>query len=351
MQQIKVKIVKVSDETPDTRSFYIERVDGLPISYAAGQFITLLFDINGRDVRRSYSLGSSPGFEKDVFITVKRKENGEISRKLQDCYRNGDLLTCLPPAGTFVKEARWGADLYYFFFAAGSGIVPVFSIAKSLLHEDPQARIVLCNQAVSEKNIIYKAQLEKIATQYENLEYLLYLSAPLDHETPVRRLNNLRVENIVKERLPNKEQCEKARFYLCGPTTFMRMVRFTLKLDGFNDEQIRQEQFVIQETRQPPPLINDTSPKHVKILSDEGVFEFDVQYPESILDAGKKAHITLPYSCGAAQCSTCAVRCVSGEVLMGKNDILTQKDLDRGFVLTCTGHPASDVILDYTNKN
>lgn len=348
MQPINVRIYKIVDETPDTRSFYLEQLDGSPIPYVAGQFITLLFQINGNEVRRSYSLGSSPGYEKDVFITVKRKENGEISRKLQDTYKNGDVLTCLLPSGKFIQENHWGTDLYYFFFAAGSGIIPIFGIIKSLLHQNSQAKIFLFNQASSEKSIIYKQQLENFDIQYENFEYLLYLSAPTNTATPVRRLNNLQVENIVKTKLPNQELRANARFYLCGPTTFMRMVRFTLKLDGFNDEQIKQEQFVIQETKQSPPLIKDTSPKHVKILSNEGAFEFDVQYPESILDAGKRAHIVLPYSCGAAQCSTCAVKCVSGEVLMSKNDILTQKDLDNKLVLTCTGHPTTNVVLDYT---
>ncbi|MFT4202588.1 MAG: iron-sulfur cluster-binding domain-containing protein [Chitinophagaceae bacterium] len=347
MQQIKVRIYKIVDETHDTRSFYIEQLDGTPIPYSAGQFVTLLFNINGHEVRRSYSLGSSPGYEKDVFITVKRKENGEISRKLLDAYQTGDILACLLPSGRFVREAQWGTDLYYFFFAAGSGIVPVFGIVKSLLHENPKARIFLFNQTVSDRNVIYKKQLEALAARYENLEYVLYMSAPTDTETPVRRLNNLQVERIVNQRLPHTSLRDNARFYLCGPMTFMRMVRFTLKLDGFADEQIKQEMFIIQENRRLPPLLKDTTPKHVKVLAEEGIFEFEVQYPESILAAGKKAHIALPFSCGAGQCSTCTVKCVSGEVLMSHNDILTQKDLDNGLVLTCTGHPVTDVVLDY----
>lgn len=349
MQQVKVRIDKIVDETPETRSFYIERLDGAPIPYVAGQFVTLLFQVNGNEVRRSYSLGSSPGYEKDVFITVKRKENGEISRKLQDSYKNGDELTILLPSGKFVRERHWGTDLHYFFFAAGSGIVPVFGIIKSILHENPKAKIFLFNQAVSEKTVIYNTQLQDIAAHYEHFEYILYLSAPINTHISVQRLNNLKVEQMVDERLQDAESRQNARFYLCGPTTFMRMVRFTLKLDGFGDEQIKQEQFIIQESKQALPLIKDTTLKHVKVLAHEGIFEFDVQYPESILAAGKRAHIELPYSCAAGQCSTCAVKCVSGEVVMGANNILTQKDLDGGMVLTCTGHPATDIVLDYTH--
>jgi len=351
MQQIKVRISKIVDETPDTRSFYLEQLDGAPIHYQAGQFLTLLFEINGNEVRRSYSIGSTPGYENEVFITVKRTENGEISRKLQDYYRTDDILTCLLPSGKFVRETNWGADLHYFFFAAGSGIVPIFGIIKSILHENPNAKIFLLNQSTSEKNIIYKEPLEKLDAQYPDFEYIQYLSAPISTAIPVRRLNNLQVERFVQERLTAASARANARFYLCGPTTFMRMVRFTLRLDGFDDEQIKQEQFVIQEIKQAPPLIKDISPKLAKIISEDGVFEFTVQYPETILAAGKKANITLPFSCNAGQCSTCAVHCVSGEVVMTQNDILTQKDLDGGLVLTCTGHPATDIVLDYTIKN
>lgn len=351
MQQVKVKIVKIVAETSDTMSFYLEQMDGIPIPYSAGQFVTLLFDINGHEVRRSYSLGSSPGYEKEVFITVKRKENGEISRKLQDSYRHGDELTILLPSGRFVKEAHWGTDLHYFFFAAGSGIVPIFGIIKSIFHENPSAKIFLLNQAASEKNIIYKKQLERLVAQYSSFEYILYLSGPTDTTIPVQRLNNLQVEQMVNQRLQDIEQRANARFYLCGPTTFMRMVRFTLKLDGFVDEQIKQEQFVIQEVKQSTPLIKDTSTKHVKVIAEEGIYTFEVHYPESILTAGKKAHVALPFSCSAGQCSTCAVKCILGEVVMSANDILTQKDLDSGLILTCTGHPATDIILDYTQKN
>ncbi len=261
------------------------------------------------------------------------------------------MLDCLLPSGRFIKEAHWGSDLYYFFFAAGSGIVPVFGIIKSILHQNPEAKIFLFNQASSERNIIYKESLEKIAATHDNFEYILYLSAPIQEKTPVRRLNNLQVENFVNKRLFSPTERENARFYICGPTTFMRMVRFTLKLDGFEDEQIKQEQFVIQEVRQAPPLIKETSPKHVKVIAEEGIFEFQVRYPESILSAGKKAHVPLPYSCGAGQCSSCAVKCLSGQVLMTQNDILTQKDMDNGLVLTCTGHPTTDIVLDYTLKN
>ncbi|PZP51899.1 MAG: oxidoreductase [Pseudopedobacter saltans] len=351
MQEIKVRISKIVDETPDTRSFYLEQLDGKSLDYVAGQFLTFIFSVNGREVRRSYSIGSTPGYENELFITVKRKENGEISRKMLDHFKEGDILTCLLPSGKFINESDWGNNLQYFFFAAGSGIVPVYGIIKSILHKNPNAPIFLLNQTTSEQDIIYKDGLSRLQNKYVNFEYQLFLSRPSTKSISVQRLNNLQVEKLVNDRVHNKEERENARFYVCGPTTFMRMVRFTLRLDGFREEQIKQEQFVIQENNYSAPLIVDKNNKHVKILAKEGIFEFEVQYPETILHAGKIAKVSLPFSCSAGQCSTCAVVCTSGEVVMTKNDILTDKDLTNGLVLTCTGHPATDIVLDYTLKN
>lgn len=351
MKEVELRISKIVEETADTRSFYLERLDGSPIAYKAGQFLTLLFHINGREVRRSYSLGSAPDYETDFFITIKRTENGEISRKLLDSYKVGDILTCLLPSGLFIKEIKWQKELHYFFFAAGSGIVPIFGILKSILHENPSAKVFLLNQVTSENKIIYQSQLEDLKNKYSGLEYILYLSQPIAHNIPVQRLNNLQVERLVDERLITEMDRQNARFFLCGPTTFMRMVKFTLKLDGFQEEQIKQEKFVIQEYKSVLPLMTDTSEKKVVVKSKGKISEFIVAYPETILAAGKKANIILPFSCEAGQCSTCAVRCTEGNVLMGHNDILTQKDLENGWILTCTGHPATDIVLDYTLKN
>src|ERR1041384_166132 len=128
MQTILLRIKKIIQETQQSKSFYFSLEDGDTLVYKAGQFITLLLNIDGKDFRRSYSLGSAPGIDEEPFITIKRIENGAVSRFLCDRLRQGDVLTSLSPAGRFTNIDA-NADMS-FFIAAGSGIVPVFSLMK-----------------------------------------------------------------------------------------------------------------------------------------------------------------------------------------------------------------------------
>jgi ring-1,2-phenylacetyl-CoA epoxidase subunit PaaE len=135
-------------------------------------------------------------------------------------------------------------------------------------------------------------------------------------------------------------------FYLCGSIAFMRMAQYTLKLLGYADDQIRKEQFVI-ETKTFVPLLNDASIKHVTVNIKQKQFGFDVQYPQSILNAALSNGIHLPYSCKAGICSACTAKCLQGNVVMGNNDVLTNNDIATGLVLTCVGYAATDILLQF----
>lgn len=346
MDFITVRITRIIDETADTKTFYLEASDKQPIPYEAGQFVTLVIQHGSSEVRRSYSLGSAPSHDNQLFITVKRKVNGEISRLLLDYYKVGDTLEVLPPSGKFVMEKI--SDIHhYFFFTAGSGIVPVFGLLKEILHQSPHVKITLINQSRDEENIIYKNDIARLVRDFSQLEYVQFYSAPIQHQLPVIRLNNAIAEKMIQERVDTTANKNKYRFFICGPTTFMRSVQFTVKLLGYADEQIRTEKFVIQQNNRHLPAIGAQTPKTVMVIFPLKKEHFTVQYPDTILQAAKKAKINLPYSCEAGQCSTCAVICTQGSVVMSVNDILTQKDLQRGFILTCSGHPTSDIELNY----
>lgn len=347
MDFIRLKITKIIPETPDTKSFYLQAVDDAALPYEAGQFITLVLLHHDEEIRRSYSLGSSPGAGNEVFITVKRRANGAVSRLLLDHYQVGDVLQVIPPSGRFVLEKETTIR-HYFFFTAGSGIVPVFGLLHEILGQRPEVRITLVNQSRNEENIIFRQRLLQLASDHPHLEYIQFLSAPIDHAQPVRRLNNAITEKIVSERIGNAADRLPFRFYICGPVPFMRAVQFTLRLMGYGDEQIFTEKFVIQEQKSPVPLLTDTTDKKVTTLFKHKTETFTVQYPETILHAAQRQKIVLPYSCNAGQCSTCAVICTHGKIVLAHNDILTDKDLQKGLVLTCTGHPVTDIVLDYT---
>lgn len=339
---LSFRIINIVHETPDTKSFYLEEVNGINVKYKPGQFLTFIFTDTGHEVRRSYSLGATPGIDASIFITVKRKPNGSISRRLFEHYKVGDTLNAIEPSGRFTIEGP--PSNHYVFIAAGSGITPVFSLIKYLLYYKPATTILLINQCRDEANIIYGTQLLQLQSQFKNRFTITQLfSQPSSHAYFSQRLNNTLVEMMIKRQLALYDIAQM-QCYICGPEVFMLMAQFTLKLMHFKDEQIHKEQFII--TPPPPaPLLEDTSPKHVIIQYKHNIYTIEAAYPSSILDAALKQGIPLPYSCKAGICSTCQATCTKGKVVMSINEVLTDKDVSEGKVLTCTGFAETDIEL------
>jgi ring-1,2-phenylacetyl-CoA epoxidase subunit PaaE len=352
MDTLKLRVKDIRPETPDTKTIFLERTDSRSLSYQAGQFLTLLLSFRGRELRRSYSFSTTPGIDPIPAITVKRVPNGEVSRYLLDHLRVGDILHTLPPAGRFTLDE---AAHSLVFIAAGSGIVPVFSLLKAALAlrsiSRPGAPIILITQQHDPGSSPFHAQLHALANEYgeDRLRWIEWLS--------IRdgRLNNWLLEEWILTLLPPVDhppqasapgQATQPVFYLCGPPAFMRMAQFTLRLLGFSDAQIKKENFTVEYVP-PPPLLTDTSPKRVTILRNDSPLHFEAAWPDTILRAAERHHITLPYSCRGGRCSTCAARCLSGKVKMSINEVLTEKELKEGWILTCVGYAETDVVLSF----
>ncbi|HVX51847.1 MAG TPA: 2Fe-2S iron-sulfur cluster-binding protein [Chitinophagaceae bacterium] len=337
--ELTFRVVDVIHETPDTKSFYLEHTQGAGVPYSAGQFLTFIFFEAGHETRRSYSLGSAPGVDDRMFITVKRKPNGSISRRLFEHCKTGDTLTAIEPSGRFVIEEPFAKR--YIFIAAGSGITPVFSLIKQLLFFKPAATVLLINQCRNETNVIYAQQLQHLQQQFAGRFTVTQLySQPVSHKYFSQRLNNTLFEICLKQQLA-RYSVSDMQCYVCGPPVFMLMAQFTLKLLHFKDEQIHKEQFVIIPPKS-TPLLHDTMPRLVKLRYRKKEYFLQVTYPASILDAALKEGIQLPYSCRAGICSTCMATCIHGKVVMSNNEVLTEKELAAGKILTCTGFAATD---------
>ncbi len=339
MLQLKVEAIKW--ETPDTATFYLSNVNGEKINYQAGQFITLIFSHHSNEIRRSYSLSSSPS-EDLLSITVKRIENGEISRFLLTKTQVGDIWTALAPAGKFVV-ADDIEEKEVFYFAAGSGIAPVYAHLKYLLSAPGNGRITLIYSSRKAESTLFYDELNKMITDHPERLTVIYLfsDAGLDR----KRLNNEMVNSLVERYLRSEK--EKAIFFICGPFVYMRMIRLTLIYMGFEADQIRKENFVL-ETITVPADIKNFAPQTIKLRFKHTEYDLVVGENQTILQAALQNNIALPYSCKAGICSSCTAICKSGKVEMAVNDVLTDTDLKHGWILTCTGHPASDdVVVDF----
>ncbi|GAB3687705.1 phenylacetate-CoA oxygenase/reductase subunit PaaK [Spirosoma flavus] len=342
---LKLRITRIISETADTRSYFLEPLDGKPVTYRAGQFLTLIVQHGGHEVRRSYSLSSALGEE--LQLTIKRVQNGEISRYLHDTLRVGDTLTSLQPAGRFTFDDSQMGDVVL--LGAGSGITPLFSLIKYILSTESARRVTLLYSNSNERSIIFRDELSFLEQQFPQRFRLFHLlSSPSDDWSGLRgRLNNVLLERLLPE-LIGTSDTETLRFFICGPGDYMRMAQFTLVFSSFRLDQIRRENFVVEPVvlTPPPTVANDQT----VLLRFRGR-EIEIQVPayKSILQAALDEGVTLPYSCRGGRCSTCAAHCLSGNIHMTINDVLTERDLADGWVLTCTGYPESEgVVIEIT---
>ncbi|MPR34940.1 2Fe-2S iron-sulfur cluster-binding protein [Salmonirosea aquatica] len=339
---LSLRIRNIISETSDTRTFVLELAEGGALSYEPGQFLTFLLHVQGHEVRRSYSMSSTPGVDEFPAVTIKRVTNGEISRYWHDHVEVGTRLTALPPAGRFVLEPAEGQPRDVVLIGAGSGITPLFSILKYVLTNEPESRVTLLYASRRERSIIFGRQLAEWQRGYpDRLEIVHVLSQPTDDWLGTRgRINNFRLERMIGRYL--HFPAERARFFLCGPFELMRTTEITLRFMGFEDDQIRKENFVIDPAPPPP---KHSEPHTIQLTFRSKTYALEVPAYTTILQAGLEQGIPIPYSCRGGRCATCAALCRSGTVRMSINDVLTDRDLAQGWVLTCTAYVESEGVV------
>lgn len=323
------RVVEIRVETPDVKTFVL--ADDAP--YKPGQFLTILSP-EGKE-RRSYSFSTSPEFDTQAAITVKRVTNGFVSRYLIDHVKVGDIVSISGPFGFFTLPEQVDGFKQVVFLAAGIGVTPILSLLKELLARQPKIPTTLIYSNSSVESTVFYEDLQKLQQQYAEqlrVEFLFSNSRDLARA----RLNKQLLPELLHEHL--KTGKNDTFFYLCGPFPYMRMVQLALEEENIPADHIRKENFntaVITQQHQPPD--KDT---HVVSLNFKGgYYKFDSTYPDTILAAAKRSGLNLPYSCENGICGSCAAHCTSGKVWHRNNEVLTEAELKLGLILTCTGYP------------
>ena len=351
MELIKLRVANIQYGPGETviLVFDLLGADGTPVKvpqefYAAGQFLTLVFHVRGRELRRSYSLCSSPDANEPLSIVIKRVENGEISRLLHHNTRVGDELMATGPNGLFTYLPDPEVRRTVFLFAAGVGITPLFSILKTALLKEKYSKIVLIYSSRSVDETLFYGELEVLQEQHLNRFKIIYVSSQ-SKNLLMARLNVFLIDKIVKEDMSFDRS--DALFYTCGPMDYMVTCRIKLLEMGFDISQIKRETFVLPEDEADDDDMTekaaaDTNTYAVTLDFQGKQYALEVPYTKTILNAALEKGIRLPYSCKAGLCSTCTATCTAGGVRMDYNQVLMDDEIEAGRVLVCTAHPTEN---------
>lgn len=353
---------EIIKETNDAVSIVFEQPEQ-KIQYKPGQYLTLSPIINGKKVRRAYSLCSSPYTDAYPAVTVKKVEGGLVSNFLNDKLKAGDSLEVMEPLGSFIAEPEEGRKRHLILLGGGSGITPLISITKSILFAEPGSRISLIYANRNEHSIIFQDQIKDLQQKYGERFHVTHVldEAPVSWEC---RSGLLKPE-LLKELLsllPQTPLAETA-YYLCGPEGMMENVLKTFEELRIPKEMVHRESFLsgaaspgaaasgsagkVPGGANPEAAAGDDVPqaRMVTIIMNGEEYKFTVQPDKTILETGLEQDIDMPYSCQSGLCTACRGKCLSGKVKLDESDGLSQGELDEGYVLPCVGHPLTDDVV------
>jgi ring-1,2-phenylacetyl-CoA epoxidase subunit PaaE len=314
--------------------------------FKAGQYITLKTTINGEAIRRDYSICSSKN-SGQLTIAVKAVENGTFSVYANEKLKAGDFIDVAEPNGRFIFEANEAKTRTIAAFAAGSGITPILSIAKTLLEDEPFSNFILVYGNKTLADAMFFKDLIALKNTYGNRFHVHFIySQSQENEALFGRIEKSTVNLIVKNKYKG---VSIEKFYLCGPEQMIHTVKAVLIENGVKEKAILFELFTAPvEVATTSNLEVSSENTKIKVLLDDEEFEFEMNQKQTILEAALKQDIDAPYSCQGGICSSCVARLTEGEAKMRQNNILTDGEVAEGLILTCQAHPTSaSVVVDY----
>ncbi|TWI01205.1 ring-1,2-phenylacetyl-CoA epoxidase subunit PaaE [Flavobacterium tiangeerense] len=343
---LKLIIKEVKRETQDAVSILFNVPEELKANYAfvAGQYLNLKLTLDGQEIRRAYSICSAPD-SGELRIAVKAVSNGIFSQFANNKLQAGDVLEVGTPEGKFTFEPQADRQRNYAAFAAGSGITPVMSILKSVLHNEPNSTFVLVYGNKSPEDTIFHQELHDLQLQYVGRLFVHYVYSQVQVEPSLfGRIDKSTVNFVLNTK---HKELDFDKFYLCGPEEMINTVSGVLKEHNVKESNIKFELFA-SSTKENKIEKSLGGHSKITVLVDDEETTFEMSQKQTVLDAALKQGIDAPYSCQGGICSSCLARVTSGTAEMSKNSILTDKEIADGLILTCQAHPTSETLyVDY----
>ncbi|MFY7840001.1 MAG: 1,2-phenylacetyl-CoA epoxidase subunit PaaE [Lacibacter sp.] len=351
-------VKEVKKETADCVSILFRVPEALQktFQFTQGQSLTMRTIINGEEVRRTYSICSSP-LEQELRVAVKKVTGGAFSIFANEQLQAGDVLEVMPPIGRFNTMLDAGNKKHYVAFAAGSGITPLLSIIKTTLAAEPQSSFTLVYGNRNRSSIIFFEELEGLKNKFIDRFNLIHI---LSREKTESDLNFGRISkekcSLLFNRLLNIETADE--FFICGPEEMIFTVKEFLETKKVDEKKIHFELFTtpgqskkyeVRSTK----YEEDGPQSNITVRLDGRSFDFTIPLNSdtTILDAAMQQGADVPYACKGGVCCTCKARLLQGEVKMDVHWGLEQEEIEQGYILTCQSHPVSEkVVVDFDVK-
>lgn len=345
-------VAKVEQLTADSKAIYFEKNESLAAPIA-GQFLTLILDINDKEQRRSYSLFTAN--DENMAVGVKRVPGGIVSNYLNTYIKAGTQIKVLGPSGNFMYNPKENNYKHLVLIPGGSGITPMLAILKTALAQTTDTKVSMLYVNKSADDIMFKSEIEALAkTHSDRFQLHHYLDSDNKKTIQVKKkgffglfggsvtqqdpgfINAERAEPILKSFNIESD----AGVFLCGPGGLMSLMEDITHAYGIPKANIHKESFVPSKIVHPKPSF--TPPEcEATVELDGKQTTFIVKSGVSILQAGIEAGVDLPYSCREGTCTACYGTCKSGEVGMLTDESLTDEELNEGGILPCVAFPKS----------
>lgn len=333
--------------------------------YVSGQYVALRTELEGKEVRRSYSICAAPT-RGEIKIAIKRDLGGVFSNWANDNLTAGDVLEVMSPTGAFISQhavtslndpQAIGAESTglsrYVAFAAGSGITPILSIIRAILASNPQAHLNLVYSNRAAMDVMFVEDIADLKDRYPARFAVHHLLSREQRLSPTHtgRLDAEKLRSMLGTVFRPEVVDE---WFLCGPFELVQLLRDELGAVGVPPEKVRYELFTTGKPDAAPegnvgrPVIEDPSGDNIEVTFNLDGLEGQVLSPksarESILNAALRARPDVPFACAGGVCGTCRAKIISGEVLMTENYALEPDEVAAGYVLTCQSHPQGDAV-------
>ncbi len=349
-----IKVAELTKETKDTVSVTFDIPEHLQQSFEfiQGQYLTLRKMINGEDIRRSYSLCTSP-LENKWKVAIKKIPGGTFSTYANEELKEGDEIELSEPAGSFYVDVDKETSKNYIAFAAGSGITPMLSIIKTHLLSEPNSTFKLFYLNRTVKSIIFKEEIESLKNQFFGRFQVFYFLTKEQRDIPFLngRFDTEKLNVLTKTFIDIEDTND---CFICGPQEMIFLIRDHLVEAGLDAENIHYELFFSGDSKKDEKHIAEVLEQKVdgtEVTIIDGGKEFHFVMEEdfdNILDGALAAGADLPFACKGGVCSTCKCKVVEGNVEMKINYALVESEVKQNLVLSCQAVPTTEkVVVDF----